>query len=65
MRMKPDAVTVDAVVSQKGKWLEEYSCGCTYVAKLKKELIGYCGLHGNNRIHIYKLSEEENCGLSA
>lgn len=55
--------SVERLVSQKGKWLEEYGCGCTLVTKYKKELIGYCGIHGQDRINIYKLPEETECGL--
>ncbi len=38
-----------------GRWLEEYGCGCTYVARFKKELIGYCGMHGPDRRMVIKL----------
>jgi hypothetical protein len=30
-------------------WFEEYRCGCVSdVVKRKKELLGYCGQHGDN-----------------
>jgi hypothetical protein len=30
-------------------WFEEYRCGCVSgVVKRKKDLIGYCGTHGDN-----------------
>lgn len=35
---------------RKGWWLEEYhGCNCTFVAKTKREMIGYCGVHGGDR----------------
>lgn len=48
----------------KGQWLEEYKCGCTYVAVVKKELLGYCVLHGEDTKHIYKLPEKTEVGHS-
>jgi len=47
-----------------GRWLEEDRCGCSFVAKTKGELIGYCGKHGENRRNIYRLPEATQCGLS-
>jgi hypothetical protein len=36
-------------------WFEEYeNCGCvSETVKTKKELLGYCLKHGNNRRKIY------------
>lgn len=32
-------------------WIEEYeACGCSCDAWRKKDLPGYCGKHGNNRL---------------
>lgn len=30
-------------------WLEEYKCGCSFMAHFKKDLPGYCGRHGDDR----------------
>ena len=41
-----------------GRWMEEYeTCSCSYVAKFKKCLPGYCSNHGTNRKYVYKLVE--------
>jgi hypothetical protein len=35
-------------------WWEEYKCGCSSkTVRFKKDLIGYCGKCGHNRLHIY------------
>ena len=35
-------------------WFEDYECGCTSkVVRYKKNLTGYCGVHGENRRHIW------------
>lgn len=37
-------------------WFEEYGCGCvSEVVKLKKELIGYCAKHGNDRRQVFRV----------
>lgn len=37
-------------------WMEEYkSCGCSNVTATKKEAIGYCPKHANDRRRITKL----------
>ena len=36
-------------------WIEEYSCGCSSEANLKRDLLGFCAIHGNDRRGIYKL----------
>lgn len=43
-------------------WMEEYRCGCTYEADRKSDLLGYCGIHGDDRNNLYKLpiKEKEN-----
>lgn len=28
-------------------WLGHYRCGCTEEAARKKDLVGYCGVHGD------------------
>jgi hypothetical protein len=45
-------------------WIEEYkSCACSFVARIKAELPGYCPKHGNDR--RYKPSHIENDGKLA
>lgn len=39
----------------KVQWLAEYRCGCTEVQDRKKDLVGYCGIHGDSARHIYKM----------
>ncbi len=40
----------------RGAWyMEEYRCGCTFVAKLKRDLIGYCAYHGHDRRNVYRV----------
>jgi len=35
-------------------WFEEYACGCvSEIVKYKKDLIGYCPDHGDDRRNIY------------
>ena len=35
-------------------WWEVYKCGCTSkTVKHKKDLLGYCPSHGEDRQHIY------------
>lgn len=37
-----------------GYW-EEYRCGCvSETVKRKRELVGYCPKHGDNRRHAHK-----------
>lgn len=57
-------------MSKKWIWFEEYECGCVsdYVDR-KCDLVGYCGVHGNDRRHAYKVpkktvqeTEKENKG---
>ena len=32
-------------------WFEHYRCGCvSEIVRTKKELAGYCGKHGDNRM---------------
>ena len=30
------------------QWMQEFKCGCTDVQDKKKELLGYCGTHGDD-----------------
>lgn len=37
------------------QWLAEYRCGCSEVQDRKKDLVGYCGTHGDDAIRIIKI----------
>lgn len=37
-----------------GQYWEEYSCGCVSPKSSKKNLLGYCSRHGNDRRALYK-----------
>ena len=44
------------------RWFEAYSCGCVSAyERRKKDLLGYCGKHGDERNGIWrvKVSAEE------
>ena len=35
-------------------WFEEYACGCcSETVRAKKDLLGYCGKHGDDRRHLH------------
>lgn len=35
-------------------WFEEYACGCvSETVKTKRDLVGYCGTHGDDRRHVH------------
>ena len=35
-------------------WWEEYACGCvSETVKRKRDLLGYCGIHGADRRHVH------------
>lgn len=37
-------------------YFEEYGCGCvSEVVRYKRDLLGYCGKHGNNRRHVHRI----------
>lgn len=37
------------------KWTEEYRCGCVSESvDRKKDLLGYCGKHGDSRRSVYR-----------
>lgn len=37
-------------------YFEEYSCGCvSEVVRRKRDLVGYCGKHGNNKRHVHRV----------
>jgi hypothetical protein len=39
-------------------WIEEYRCGCSSSSDTKRELLGYCKIHGESRRKIYKVLSE-------
>ncbi len=39
----------------KYQWIAEYGCGCSEVQHRKKDLIGYCSVHGDEPKRITKL----------
>jgi hypothetical protein len=42
-------------------WFEEYHCGCVSdTERFKKDLLGYCGKHGDNRRRAYPEYEQPN-----
>ncbi len=47
------------------RWFEEYRCGCvSEYACLKKDLCGYCPIHGETRRNCFRLladKRNENC----
>lgn len=48
-------------IKRKQGWMEEYaSCACSFVGKTRAELPGYCGKHGNNRKHLYRVDMDES-----
>ncbi len=40
------------------QWLAEYRCGCTEVQDRKKDLVGYCGVHGDGARRVMKIPVE-------
>lgn len=42
-------------------WIEEYQCGCSSQADRKKDLLGYCDVHGADAVGSYKLPICEWC----
>lgn len=48
--------------SAKAQWYEEYRCGCVSpLARVKRDLLGYCPRHGNTTARVYK--ESPSCGV--
>ena len=42
--------------TQRWCWLEEFkNCGCSNVVKRKKDVLGYCPVHGTDRVRLSKL----------
>lgn len=42
-------------MGSKTEWVEEYAtCGCVMRARLRRELPGYCGTHGNTWRNRFK-----------
>ena len=47
-------------------WIEEYEgCDCSEEAGRKKDLFGYCSVHGGDRTNIYKVpvDKQGNSGI--
>lgn len=42
------------------KWFEEYKCGCVSDFLPKRELLGYCPIHGADTRYIYPESLTDN-----
>lgn len=40
-------------------WVETYNCGCEMEASRKKDLLGYCGIHGEDRKEIFHWYRDE------
>lgn len=36
-------------------YIAEYKCGCTAESRVKRELLDYCGKHGDDRRRIHKV----------
>lgn len=49
-RIKPKRLTV--------RWFARYGCGCTADARLRRELLEYCGQHGHDRKECFKMAVE-------
>ncbi len=44
-------------------WWEEYRCGCvSETVKRKKDLLGYCPKHGEDRRHVHQDTAAPNDG---
>lgn len=39
----------------RSEWVERYQCGCTGQAARKRDLPGYCAIHGANRVELLRL----------
>ena len=39
-------------------WIEGYRCGCSAGAKRKKDLLGYCATHGDDRNELYRKGQK-------
>ncbi len=44
-------------MGEKMIWIEGYNCGCSSDAPLKRELLGYCKHHGNERRELYHVPD--------
>jgi hypothetical protein len=56
---------MDEKKEEKGRWMEEYkTCGCSFVAKLRRELPGYCSRHGTDRRRVTKLPKAIEAGYA-
>ena len=46
-------------MKRKFVWLEEFKCGCSNIVKVRKDAIGYCPIHGEDRRRITHVPEIE------
>lgn len=37
------------------RWFARYQCGCSADARLKRELLDYCGVHGGDRVECFRM----------
>ncbi len=58
--LRKEKMEKDAVVSRY-VYLEEYKkCGCSFATRLKRDLPGYCPIHGTDRKRCTKLPDPKN-----
>jgi len=36
-------------------WIEGYNCGCSSEARYKRDLLGYCAIHGDDRRELHNV----------
>ena len=41
-------------------WLEEYDCGCSFTARTRRELLGYCEVHGSSRSRVHRIPKPKD-----
>ncbi len=44
-------------MKNKLRWMEEYRCGCSVEVDTKRDLVGYCGTHGDDRVNLYRIND--------
>ena len=45
----------DQALKRKVTYVEYYRCGCSFAAAFKRDLLGYCQIHGEDRLQIHKI----------
>jgi len=53
-----------SISKRKWLWLEEFKCGCTNVIKTKREALGYCPVHGQDRRRIILIRKKLGNGYA-